>query len=116
MGRIIQALEDSGEMDDTLVVLTADHGSVAADEGHFHGDFEPENDYGYYNWYYGSPANDAAYLRPQDALLPLIDGTDDGTGATNVAFSYSDSSLNVWLKDRTPGAVAEAAAIAPPAA
>ncbi len=111
VGRIIDALEDSGEMDDTLVVLTADHGSVAADAGHFHGDFEAENDYGYYNWYYGSPANDAAYLRPQEALLPLIDGTDDGTGATNVAFSYSDSSLNVWLKDQTPGAVAEAAAL-----
>ena len=98
-------------MDNTLVVLTADHGSVAADEGHFHGDFEPENDYGYYNWYYGSPANDAPYLRPQDALLPLVEGTDDGTGATNVGLSYSDSSLNVWLKDQSPAAVAEAAAI-----
>ena len=111
VGRIIQALADSGELDNTLVVLTADHGSVAADEGHFHGDFEPENDYGYYNWYYGSPANDAPYLRPQDALLPLVEGTDDGTGATNVGLSYSDSSLNVWLKDQSPAAVAEAAAI-----
>ena len=55
VGRIMQALEDSGELDNTLVVLTADHGSVAADEGHFHGDFEPVNDYGYFNWYYGSP-------------------------------------------------------------
>ena len=80
VGRIIRALEDSGEMDDTLVVLTADHGSVAAADGHFHGDFEPENDYGFYNWYYGAPANDEAYERPQDALLPLIDGTDDSTG------------------------------------
>jgi hypothetical protein len=111
VGRIVQALEDSGELDDTLVVLTADHGSVAADEGHFHGDFEPENDYGYFNWYYGSPANDVPYLRPQEALLPLIEGTDDGTGATNVGLSYSDSSLNVWLKDQSPAAVAEAAAI-----
>ena len=42
VGRIMQALEDSGELDNTLVVLTADHGSVAAAEGHFHGDFEPE--------------------------------------------------------------------------
>ena len=30
VGRIIKELEDSGELDSTLVVLTADHGSVAA--------------------------------------------------------------------------------------
>ncbi|RYB95593.1 hypothetical protein EUA93_15355 [Nocardioides oleivorans] len=111
VGRIVQALEDSGQLDDTLVVLTADHGSVAAAEGHFHGDVELENDYGYYNWYYGAPVNDVPYQRPQDALLPLIEGTDDGTGATNVGFSYSDSSLNVWLKDQSPTAVTAAATI-----
>lgn len=99
VGRIMDALKASGELDNSLVVLTADHGSVAAADGHFHGDFEPENDYGYYNWYYGSPLNDVPYLRPQGALLPLINGTDDGTGATNIGFSYSDSSLNVWLKN-----------------
>ena len=33
VGRIIDALEDSGELDSTLVVLTADHGSVAAAHG-----------------------------------------------------------------------------------
>jgi arylsulfatase A-like enzyme len=111
VGRIMDALKASGQLDNTLVVLTADHGSVAAAAGHFHGDVEPENDYGYYNWYYGSPLNDVPYLRPQDALLPLINGTDDGTGATNVGFSYSDSSLNVWLKDQSSTKVAEAAAI-----
>lgn len=104
VGRILGALEDSGDLDSTLVVLTADHGSVAAADGHFHGDFEPVDDYGYYNWYYGDPENDVFYDQPQDALQPLID-----TG--NVGLSYSDSSLNVWLKDQSPAAVTEAAAI-----
>ena len=104
VGRIMDALEESGELDSTLVVLTADHGSVAAAKGHWHGDFEPVNDYGYYNWYYGDPENDVPYDQPQEALQPLID-TD------NVGLSYSDSSLNVWLKDQSPAAVAEAAGI-----
>ena len=105
VGRIMDALEQSGELDSTLVVLTSDHGSVAAAPGHWHGDFEPANDYGYYNWYYGDPENDAVtYDQPQKALQPLID-----TG--NVGFSYSDSSLNVWLTDQSPAAVAEAAAV-----
>ena len=101
VGRIIDALEASGELDSTLVVLTADHGSVAAADGHFHGDFEPEDDYGYYNWYYGDPENDDAYDRPQDALQPLVD-----TG--KVGLSYSDSSLNVWLDDQSAKSVRKA--------
>ncbi len=104
VGRIMDELERSGELDSTLVVLTSDHGSVAAADGHWHGDFEPVNDYGYYNWYYGDPENDDPYLQPQEALQPLID-----TG--NVGLSYSDSSLNVWLVDQSRAAVAEAAAV-----
>jgi hypothetical protein len=104
VGRIMDALEASGELDSTLVVLTADHGSVAAAPGHWHGDFEPVNDYGYFNWYYGDPENDVPYDQPQEALQPLID-----TG--NVGLSYSDSSLNVWLKDQSPAAVAQAAGL-----
>jgi hypothetical protein len=109
VGRIMDALEDSGELDSTLVVLTADHGSVAGES--FHGDYDPAPDYGYYNWYYGDPLNDIFYDKPQQALQPLIDGTDDGTGETNVGLSYSDSSLNVWLKDQSFEQVAEAAGI-----
>jgi arylsulfatase A-like enzyme len=107
VGRIMDALEESGELDSTLVVLTADHGSVAAADGHWHGDFVAENDYGFFNWYYGDPLNPndlTNYNRPQAALQPLID-----TG--NVGMSYSDSSLNVWLIDQSPEAVAEAAAV-----
>jgi arylsulfatase A-like enzyme len=102
IARIIDELEDTDQLDDTLVVLTADHGSVAG--RHFHGDSVAERDYGFFNWYYGEPVNDAEYLMPQEALQPLTD-----TG--NVGFSYSDSSLNVWLKDRSSAKLKEAAEI-----
>ncbi len=104
VGRIMEALEASGDLDSTLVVLTADHGSVAAADGHWHGDFEEDDDYGYYNWYYGDPENDDPYDQPQEALQPLID-----TG--RVGLSYSDSSLNVWLNDQSPAVVAEVAEV-----
>lgn len=102
VGKIMAELKAEGELDNTLVVLTADHGSVAGK--HFYGKSVAERDYGYYNWYYGDPENDIFYNRPQDALLPLV-----ATG--NVGLSYSDSMLRVWLKDQSPDKVAEAAAI-----
>ncbi len=101
VGKIMDELETQGELDNTLVVLTADHGSVAGK--HFYGKQVATRDYGYFNWYYGDPENDGAYLQPQDALLPLVN-----TG--NVGLSYSDSMLRVWLKDQSPGKVAQAAA------
>ncbi len=104
VGRIMDALKRSGELDSTLVVLTADHGSVAAAPGHFHGTLGAGNDYGYNNWYYGAPLNDVVYDKPQPALQPLV-----ATG--NIGFAYSDSSLNVWLKSQTPAEVTAAAAI-----
>lgn len=104
VGRIMQALRQSGELASTLVVLTADHGSVAAAEGHWHGDFEPENDYGYYNWYYGDAENDVPYDRPQEALQPLVD-----TG--KIGLTYSDSMLSVWLTDRSRESVAQVASV-----
>jgi arylsulfatase A-like enzyme len=100
VGRIMAELEAQGELDNTLVVLTSDHGSVAGKN--FHGELVAEQNYGYYNWYFGEPENDADYNRPQDALKPLVD-----TG--NVGLSYSDSMLRVWLKDQSPAKVAKAA-------
>ena len=106
VGRIMDALEESGELDNTLVVLTADHGSVAAADGHFHGDFEP-----------------AQRLRLRQLVLrrrgerrPLPRPAGRAAAARsrhrdNIGLSYSDSSLNVWLKDQSSAKVAEAAAI-----
>ena len=101
VAKIMAELKARGELDNTLVVLTADHGSVAGK--HFYGKQVAERDYGYYNWYYGDPENDAVYDRPQDALLPLVN-----TG--NVGLSYSDSMVRVWLKDQSASKVREAAA------
>lgn len=102
VAKIIAELEAQEELDNTLVVLTSDHGSVAGDS--FHGELVAERDYGYYNWYYGDPENDLVdYDRPQAALQPLVD-----TG--NIGLTYSDSMLRVWLKDQSSTAVAEAAA------
>ena len=105
VGRIMDALEDSGDLDNTLVVLTADHGSVAAGEGHFHGDFEPMQRLRLVNWYYGDVA-ERRLPRPRRRPLPLM-RLDRRTGATNVGLSYSDSSINVWLKDQSADAVGE---------
>jgi hypothetical protein len=112
VGRIMDALEESGELDNTLVVLTADHGSVAVKtppdgtvtDAHFHGAVCTAIDCGFNNWYFGDVENDVNYNQPQPALKPLTD-----TG--NVGLSYSDSSLNVWLLNQSPDKVAEAAAI-----
>lgn len=101
VGKLVTELEKQGVLDDTLVVLTADHGSVAG--RHFHGELVAERDYGYNNWYYGDPQNDDVYDTPQAALKPLVD-----TG--NVGLSYSDSMLRVWLKDQSPAKVTDAAA------
>ncbi len=102
VGKIMAELKARGELDNTLVVLTADHGSVAGKN--YYGKQVATRDYGYYNWYYGDVENDlVTYDQPQDALLPLVD-----TG--NVGLSYSDSMLRVWLKDQSPAKVDQAAA------
>lgn len=99
--RVMDKLRSTGELKNTLVVLTADHGSVPG--RHFYGTTDPAIDYGYYNWYYGTFANDGPYLKPQAALAPLTD-----TG--NVAVSYSDSMVRAWLKDASAPKTAQAVA------
>ncbi len=101
VGRIIAQLRDTQQLDDTLVVLTSDHGFVPG--RHFHGVDDGADDRGFYNWYYGS-TNDGEYLDPQPALQRLVD-----TG--NVGLTYSDSMVRVWLKSRTREDKAQAARI-----
>ena len=95
VGKIMHELDVRGELDNTLVVLTADHGSVSG--VHFYGDEVAAKDSGYNNWYYGNAANDAVdYFDPQEALAPLI-----ATG--KIGLSYTDSMLSEWLNDQSPG-------------
>jgi len=101
IGRIIAQLRDLGQLDNTLVVLTSDHGFVPG--RHFHGVDNGADDRGFLNWYYGR-SNTSQYLDPQPALRPLV-----ATG--NVGLTYSDSMVRAWLESRTPKAKARAARI-----
>jgi arylsulfatase A-like enzyme len=113
VGRIVDALEASGQLDETLIVITADH---AAQTGRsFHGVLAPgvlnpacsppstgiRSDC---NWYFGSDS-DEVYLDPSPAVARLRD-----TLAGNLAFSYQDSHVAAWLHDNSLARKREAAA------
>ncbi len=101
VGKIMNYLKSSGELDNTLVVLTSDHGSVPGRS--FHGLDDGSSNRGYYNWYYGDGEN-GTYLAPQPDLQPLFD-----TG--NVEMTYSDSMLSAWLVDTSKSATRTTAAV-----
>lgn len=101
IGKIMSYLESSGQLDNTVVVLTADHGSVPG--RNFHGINDGTINGGFTNWYYGVGAN-GTYNKPQPAIQPLVD-----TG--NLAQSYNDTQLAFWLKDNSRAKAREAARI-----
>src|SRR4051812_22059241 len=100
LGRMLARLRALGQLDDTLVVVTADHGQTVGE--HFYGTFAAAA--GDTNWYYGDSLNDGAFNAPSTALKPLID-----TG--NVAFSYQSTAIETWLKDNSDARKAQAAAV-----
>jgi hypothetical protein len=99
VGRIVDALEEAGELDETLIVVTADHGAQTGKR--FHGiDAASRGDF---NWYCGKDA-DETYLSPSPAIADLataLGGDCDAATADggNLAFSYQDSQVAVWLND-----------------
>ena len=99
VGRIIDHLKARGWWDETLLVLTSDHGQLPA--RNFHG--VDAADRGFFNWYYGNAAN-GDYLDPAPDLKPLAD-----TG--NIGLSYQDSAIRSWLKDQSPAAVGRTARV-----
>jgi hypothetical protein len=121
VGRIVEALRTSGQLDDTLIVITADH---AAQTGRrFHGVLAPgvtnplcgpstppstgiRSDC---NWYFGDEngagtLQDEVYLDPSPAVAALRDRL-----AGNLAFSYQDTQIAAFLNDRSLAKKKEAA-------
>lgn len=111
VGRIVDALRARGELDDTLLVVTADH---AAQTGRrFLGRFDLDscnastNSNGIRsdcNWYFGADS-DERYLDPSAPVATLRDRL-----AGNLAFSYQDSHVAAWLVDNSTAKQNEAAA------
>ncbi len=91
LGLMLDKLEELGQLDDTLVVLTADHGATWGEE--YYGKTSPGiSTTSDTNWYYGPNSLPSVYNNPSPSIQPLVD-----TG--NVAFSYQSTSIQTWLKD-----------------
>jgi hypothetical protein len=99
VGRIMRRLKELGQLDETLVVLTTDHGGQPSER--FHGVNEAGRSNN--NWYYGATQN-GTFLAPSPSLAPLI-----ATG--NVRFSYQDSAIRTWLTDTSDSAKRHAAEV-----
>jgi predicted AlkP superfamily pyrophosphatase or phosphodiesterase len=107
LGRLIAELKAKDQFNDTLIIVTADHGSTygAAPDG-FKG-VDALNAGNNTNWYAGSWHAGAASLSTSPgspALAPLM-----ATG--NVQFSYQSTAIETWLIDRTGAKKREAAAV-----
>jgi hypothetical protein len=124
VGNIVDALDDKGILDDTLIVITADH---AAQTGNpFFGVLAPgvtspacpttpspspplftgiRSDC---NWYFGQETGtlrDEAYIDPSPAVAALRDALNG-----NLDFSYQDTQIAVFLHDTSLDKKREAAA------
>ena len=98
LGRLIATLKANKDWGQTLIVVTADHGSTYGES--FHG--VDAYDGGNIGWYYDpnntcknttygrSGANNAAVLAPLNA---------DG----NLAYSYQSTAIEAWLIDQKAG-------------
>jgi hypothetical protein len=113
VGKMIAALEARGILDETLVVITADHAAQTGRQ--FHGRFDtfppgvPDSNLcdpatgstglrSDCNWYYGRDA-DEVYLDPSPAIAQLRDDLTPAGAASNLRFSYQDGHVAAWLND-----------------
>ena len=100
LGKLIAKLKEKNQFNDTLIVVTADHGSTyGADPDGFKGvnDLNAGNDHNWYagTWHAGSSTESSSTGSP--ALKPLMD-----TG--KVEFSYQSTAIETWLKGDPTGA------------
>ena len=107
LGRMLDKLSALGILDDTLVVLTADHGATHG--ANFYG--KTTLDAGNSNWYWapsgvwdGGAFDTVTYNSPSPALLPL-----NATG--NVQFSYQSTAIETWLIDNSQTQLTAEAAV-----
>ncbi len=93
LGKLIAELKKQHQLKDTLIVLTADHGSTYGE--HFYGDKTlgaSEDNWEAGTWYPGSATPSTS---PGSATLqPLL-----ATG--NVLFSYQSTAMETWLIDQS---------------
>jgi arylsulfatase A-like enzyme len=102
VGKIVDTLEAEGLLDETLVVVTADHAAQTGET--FHGELDgfpgaagPRCDppstgiRSDCNWYLGQDP-DEVYLDPAPAVAALRDRI-----GSNLAFSYQDAHVAAWL-------------------
>jgi len=103
VGRIADALEAAGELDETLIVIAADHGAQTGKR--FYGINQPgRSDF---NWYFGIESTSGSnedYRMPSPAIQQLVDAL-----GTDLGFSYQDSHIAVWLNDISLGSKRDAA-------
>ena len=115
VGRIVEALKRRGLLDDTLIVISADHAAQTGTPGSsFFGKLDTavaptcggiRSDC---NWYYGTEngadATQESYRDASPAVQQLVDRL-----AGNLAFSYQDGHVAAWLNVRSLVAKQEAA-------
>jgi predicted AlkP superfamily pyrophosphatase or phosphodiesterase len=95
VGRLVAALAAKGQLDETLIVITADHGAETGTNFYgvntaFRSDF---------NWYYGietTTGSNEDYRMASPAIQGLVNGL-----GSNLGFSYQDSHVAVWLNDQS---------------
>jgi hypothetical protein len=92
LGRLITELKAKGIYNDTLIVVTADHGSTYAQNFHGTDELDGANLAGWYagSWHAGNTATISTSTGSAD-LKPLMD-----TG--KVEFSYQSTAIESWLK------------------